>query len=199
MSAVTNTLSFITSNKGCDLVIKNNFVYKMNKKTSSKIYWICKTKDCSASIHTDLDKNLLKSNERHNHLLEPEHLQVHKFRNILKERAINETVPIQKIFDEELSKAQFSSDVLSNIPLVHRISKNPINKFPLILIYPSSSCTEPCTTRINTSTPNMLHIRDTRNISNSGKWREISILRHFARSEKAFVTFRQSNTIGNII
>lgn len=123
MSSLTNKLSFITSNKGCDLLVKDNFVYKMNKRTSSKIYWICKTKNCAASIHTDIDKNLLKLNEKHNHLLEPEHLQVHKFRNILKERAINETAPIQKIFDEELSKAQFSPDVLSNVPLVHRISE----------------------------------------------------------------------------
>ena len=123
MSAVTNTLSFITSNKGRDLLVKDNFVYKMNKRTSFKIYWICKNKDCPASIHTDIDKKFLKSNEQHNHLLEPEHLEVQKFRNILKERVINETGPIQRIFDEELSKAQFSPDVLSNVPLVHRISK----------------------------------------------------------------------------
>lgn len=123
MSATNNTISFLTSNKGCDLLVKDDFIFKISKRMPSKIYWICKTKDCNAYVHTDADKTFLKSSGEHNHLLEPEDLQVHKFREVLKERVVNETTPIPKIFDEELAKAQFSPEVLANVPLVNRIGK----------------------------------------------------------------------------
>ncbi|CAF1024581.1 unnamed protein product [Adineta steineri] len=40
---------------------------------------------------------------------------------MLKERVINETVPIQKIYDEEIMKAHFSSETLPSVPLVYKI------------------------------------------------------------------------------
>jgi hypothetical protein len=95
----------------------------LNKQTSSKIYWICKTKNCKASVHTDSNNSFLKSTGEHNHLLEPEDVEVQRFRKILKDRVINETAPIAKIYDEELAKAQFSSETLASVPMVRRIRK----------------------------------------------------------------------------
>ncbi|CAF0766253.1 unnamed protein product [Adineta steineri] len=93
----------------------------MNKRTSTKTYWICKTRNCKAHIHTDLNDNFLYSSGEHNHLLEPEELEVKHFRDILKERVVNETTPISKIYDEEIMKARFSPEVLASVPLVRAI------------------------------------------------------------------------------
>jgi hypothetical protein len=123
MSKNTNTISFLDSNKGHRQLVRNGFIYKMNKKTSTKIYWICKTSGCGASVHTDQNDIFLQSNGEHNHLIEPEFLEVQRFRKVLKDRVINETVPIPKIFDEEMGKAQFSPETLASVPLIRQIRK----------------------------------------------------------------------------
>ena len=96
MSITTDTSSFLVSNKGNRLLVQDGFIYKISKQTSTKLYWICKTKNCTAHIHTDLNNKFLKSSGEHNHLLEPEDLQVKQFRDIFKERVVNETAPITK-------------------------------------------------------------------------------------------------------
>lgn len=116
-------LLFINSNKGYRQVIRDGFIYKFNKQTSSKIYWICKAKNCSATIHTDTNFNYLQSNAEHSHLREPEDIEVQRFRKALKDRVINETAPISKIYDEEISKARFSTETLASVPLVRDIRK----------------------------------------------------------------------------
>lgn len=116
-------LFFLTSNKGHRQLVRDGFIYRFNKKTSSKIYWICKTKNCKASIHTDPNSIYLQSNGEHNHLREPEDIEVQRFRKVLKDRVINETAPIAKIYDEELSKAHFSPEVLASVPMIRDIRK----------------------------------------------------------------------------
>ncbi len=44
-----------------------------------------------------------------------------RFRRILKERVVNETAPIQKIYDEEIVKGHLSPEILASIPMVHNI------------------------------------------------------------------------------
>jgi len=126
MSNAISTIAFISSNKGNRMLVKEGFIYKFNKQTSSKIYWICKTKNCNANIHTDLNCNFMQSNGKHNHLIEPEEMEVKHFRDALKERAINETTPISKIYDEEMVKAHFSSETLANVPQIFNISNIPL-------------------------------------------------------------------------
>ncbi|CAF2869516.1 unnamed protein product [Rotaria sp. Silwood2] len=121
MSNNTSSISFIYSNKGGSQLVHDGFVFKLNKKTSTKIYWKCTVTNCPAHIHTDINNNLLNTTGEHNHLLEPENLKVKRFRTVLKERVINETVPIQKIYDEEIVKANFSPEILASVPLAHHI------------------------------------------------------------------------------
>jgi hypothetical protein len=113
--------STLVSNRGKRLLVKDGFVYKMNKQTPSKIYWLFKTKNCKAHIHTDLNNIFLVASGEHNHLLEPGDQEVQEFRVALKQRAINETTPIPKIDDEEITKAQFSPEVLAKAPLIRDI------------------------------------------------------------------------------
>ncbi len=122
-TTITNTISFLTSNKGNQLLVLNGFIYKTNKQSSSKIYWICKTKNCQAHVHTDLNNNFLNSSGEHNHLNEPEDLEIKQFREIIKERVMHETTPISKIYDEEIAKKKFSPEVLANVPLAPEIRK----------------------------------------------------------------------------
>jgi hypothetical protein len=128
MSVKTSVITTLVSNKGHPLLVKDGFIYKINKQTSPKIYWICKAKNCRAHVHTDLNNNLLVVSGEHNHLLEPEDHQIQNFRGVLKERVIYETAPISKIYDEEIVKAQFSPEALAKVPLIHQIRMTIFNK-----------------------------------------------------------------------
>jgi hypothetical protein len=131
MSNCTNTLSFIKSNKGHRQLVRNSFIYKLNKQTSSKTYWICKHQASTATLLTDQNDNYLQSNGEHNHLVELEELEVQRFRTALKDRVINETAPVPKIFDEEIAEARFSPDTLPNAPIFRDIREIP---FPIDFI-----------------------------------------------------------------
>ena len=139
MSLTPKHGSTLVSNKGKRLLVKDGFVYKMNKQTASKIYWLCKTKNCKAHIHTDLNHIFLLTSGEHNHLLEPGDQEVQEFRAALKQRAINETTPIPKIYDEEIAKAQFPTEVLAKVPLIRDIRNvivflTRLRKFTVILL-----------------------------------------------------------------
>ncbi|CAF1683618.1 unnamed protein product [Rotaria magnacalcarata] len=140
MPVNTSSISFLHSNKGYRQLIRNGFIYKFNKQTSSMIYLICKTKNCKAKVHTDSNNNILDLKDEHNHLLEPEDFEVQCFRNILKDRVINETEPISKIYDEESAKAQFSPETLASVPMVRDIQPG-LNQArrKLTLVLPTST------------------------------------------------------------
>ena len=121
MSTNTNSLSIVYSNKGGPQLVLDCFIFKLNKRTETKIYWKCTRMNCPTHIHTDTSNNLLNTNGEHNHLPESEDFMVKKFRTVLKERVMNETIPIQKIYDEEIVKANFSSDTLASVPLIHHM------------------------------------------------------------------------------
>ncbi|CAF1567386.1 unnamed protein product, partial [Rotaria sordida] len=62
-----------------------------------------------------------KSSGQHNHLLDLEDFHVKQFRNIVKGRFIKEIAPISKIYDEEILKAEFSTELLASVPLARDI------------------------------------------------------------------------------
>jgi len=121
MATNTSSLSIIYSNKGAPQLVLDYFVFKLNKRTETKIYWKCTGTHCPAHIHTDPNNNFLNTNGEHNHLPESEDFKVKKFRAALKERVVNETIPIQKNYDEEIVKGNFSLDTLASVPLIHRM------------------------------------------------------------------------------
>ncbi|CAF4280521.1 unnamed protein product [Rotaria sp. Silwood2] len=49
-----------------------NFIFKLNKATSSTKYYRCNDPCCSVVVHTDLEDNLLKIKDDHCHPPEPE-------------------------------------------------------------------------------------------------------------------------------
>ncbi|CAF1524729.1 unnamed protein product [Rotaria sp. Silwood1] len=54
-------ISFINSHKGKPLLIADEYVFKLNKTTTSTKYWICTLNGCSAKIHTDTNSKLIKT------------------------------------------------------------------------------------------------------------------------------------------
>ena len=123
MASTTSSLSFITSNKGKFLLVLNDFVYRLKKETKFKKYWICQDNGCTAYIHTDTQNIFIKSSGDHNHLCESEALKIKQFRDNLKQRAVQETTAISKIYEEEVIKSELSTEVLANLPLVREIRK----------------------------------------------------------------------------
>ncbi|CAF4419126.1 unnamed protein product, partial [Rotaria magnacalcarata] len=117
MTSNTSSVSFTVSNKGNPLLILNDFVYRVKKETVLKKYWICGINGCNAYIHTNIQNAFLKSSGEHNHLSDPEALEIKFFRDKLKQRAVHETTAISKIYEEEVVKSQFSIQVLANLPL----------------------------------------------------------------------------------
>ena len=123
MSTNTNSLSVIYSNKGGPQLVLDCFVFKLNKRTETKIYML-----------TDANSNLLTTNGEHNHLPESEDFMMRKFRAVPKERVVNETIPIQKIYHEEIVKANFISDTLASVPPIHQLCMITSNNIGLYFL-----------------------------------------------------------------
>ncbi|CAF4412436.1 unnamed protein product, partial [Rotaria magnacalcarata] len=81
--------------------MKDNFIYKLNKTTNSTKYYRCTEQSCTVTLHTDLNDVLVKVKGDHSHPPEPDEIEIRKFKQNLKQRAIQETAPIPKIYDEE--------------------------------------------------------------------------------------------------
>ncbi|CAF4836281.1 unnamed protein product, partial [Rotaria sp. Silwood2] len=105
----------------------NEYTFKLNKTTTTTKYWKCTYNGCSSKIHTDLNDKLIKTSDDHSHPAEKEDIQVREFREKVKQRAINETTPIPRIYDEECEKALLADATIAILPS-EREMNNGINK-----------------------------------------------------------------------
>ncbi|CAF3357487.1 unnamed protein product [Rotaria socialis] len=115
-------ISFVKSNKGQSLLLLNDYLYKCNKKTNTKKYWQCISNGCTVYLHTDTnDKYLGGDVPEHDHESNPELVEVRQVRQKIKERALQEIIPISIIYEQETSKASISSTTLAILPTSHEI------------------------------------------------------------------------------
>ncbi|CAF1349582.1 unnamed protein product [Rotaria sordida] len=129
MAAVTEAsvennikVTFITSNKGKLLLVLNNYLYKCNKKTSTKKYWLCINNECTMYVHTDTnDKYLYGGTAQHDHEPNPEMVEARQVRQNIKERALKELIPISMIYEEEIAKISNHSTTLAILPTSQEI------------------------------------------------------------------------------
>ena len=126
VSSLSNTINpklmFITSNKGQPLLVMNGYVYRCNKTTIKKKYWICTTRGCNVLVHTDMNNDYLCGGKNeHQHTTNPELLEVQQTRKQIKRRVINELTSIGMIYDEEMSKTTMSSAAIAIFPTIHEI------------------------------------------------------------------------------
>ena len=110
-------MTFIQSNKGKLLLILNGCLYKCNKKTKAKKYWICISDSCKVYVHTDLnDGYLFGGKGEHNHGPNPDMITAKQVRNNIKERALGEGLPIAMICEQELAKVSSNPTALAILP-----------------------------------------------------------------------------------
>ena len=91
----------------------DKFIFKLNKTTKTTKYWICTLIECSAKIHTNLNDQLIKMTGEHCHPPEKEKIDVREFRVTVKQRVIDETTPVPRVYDEECAKAMLSPAVIA--------------------------------------------------------------------------------------
>jgi FLYWCH-type zinc finger protein len=117
--------TFITSNKGKNLLVIHNYIYQQSKITPNVTYWICKIKDCNARAHTKTNTGELikQTGNDHCHLPSPEEVEVRSFKNIVKERVKQETLPIGQIYEEELGRAKLSTTALVQVSTANKARK----------------------------------------------------------------------------
>ena len=117
--------TFITSNKGKQLLVIDDYIYHHSKVTPNVTYWICNIKDCNARAHTKTSTNQLikQTGDVHCHLSSPEEVEIRTFRNVVKVRVQEETVPIGQIYEEELGRAKLSTTALAQVSTASKARK----------------------------------------------------------------------------
>ena len=111
-------ISFTKSNKGKPLLIHENYVFKCNKITTNKKYWLCTERECGVYLHTCINDQLMHIAGVHKHPANPDQLQVKLVRDKMKERILVETTSITKIYDEEIIKANLSREATAVMPTI---------------------------------------------------------------------------------
>ncbi|CAF4265967.1 unnamed protein product [Rotaria magnacalcarata] len=110
---MTTACSFLS---GKPLLVSDEYIFKLNKATTTSKYWICAHTACSAKIHTNTNNQLTKMTGEHSHVPEKETIVVREFREKIKQQAIEETTPIPHIYHEECAKAMLSTAAIAVLP-----------------------------------------------------------------------------------
>ena len=98
------------------MLIYSGYVYRLKKSTVKVNYWSCSSNGCAAVVHTNVNNVFIKNNGQHQHLPVPEHIEVRDFKWKVKQRVVNETATVPKIYEEELASANLSSVALIIAP-----------------------------------------------------------------------------------
>ncbi|CAF5015989.1 unnamed protein product, partial [Rotaria socialis] len=99
------TISFINSQKGKQLLIANEYIFKLNKTTTTTKYWKCVVNSCSAKIHTDVNGHLVKINDEHSHPSEKETIEVQCAKAKLSD-ATTAILPSEREMNSGINKAR---------------------------------------------------------------------------------------------
>ena len=126
-----DSLFFTTSNKGQRLLVMNEQIYRCNKTTSNKKYWVCAVSGCSISVHTDEnDMYLCGSKIDHDHEPNSDLIRTICLRQKMKERVLKELTPINITHEEETAKAALNERTAAIVP-----TSQEICEYRLIKLY----------------------------------------------------------------
>ena len=117
-STVQSSISFLTSNKGKKLLLSNEYLFKCNKTTHAKKYWICIERGCGVSIQTNLSDQLLLITGDHNHVVNPDLIEAKVLKEKMKHRILTETTSLTQIYDQEIANAKLSEASTAQFPTV---------------------------------------------------------------------------------
>ena len=110
-------VTFVKSNKGQLLLSLNGYLYKCNKGKGNKKYWYCTYKDCNKSVHTNSnDVYISGGTEAHDHEPNPDMISARIVRNKIKERVVQENLPLSLIYEQEVSNSSINSTTTAILP-----------------------------------------------------------------------------------
>ncbi|CAF3418031.1 unnamed protein product [Rotaria socialis] len=115
---MASAISFLTTNKGKPLLVFNQYMLKCNKTSLSKKYWVCTEHRYDVYVHTNLENEFLLITGDHNHVINPNTLEIKAIEDKMKNRILNETTSIMKIYDEEIAKVHLSDEGAAELPTV---------------------------------------------------------------------------------
>ena len=115
MSNNLPTHSFITSQKGKQLLVIEDYVYQRTKTTKNVTYWMCQYKGCLGLAHTNSNNNeLIEQKGDHYHLPIPEKIEVRKMWNTVKERVkVEKMTPSGQIYEDQMARSNLSKTALA--------------------------------------------------------------------------------------
>jgi FLYWCH zinc finger domain len=115
MSNSLSSHSFITSQKGKQLLVIEDYVYQRTKTTENVIYWMCQYKDCPCRAHTNVkNEELIKHEGTHCHLPLPEKIEVRKMWNTAKERVkVEKMTSSGQIYEDQMARSNLSKTALA--------------------------------------------------------------------------------------
>ncbi|CAF3637481.1 unnamed protein product [Rotaria sp. Silwood1] len=123
MTTPSNKISFIISQKGKKLLDINNFIFELNKTTSTKKYYKYEDPSCTVIARTDFEAILLNIKSDCCHPSEPEKIQIQTFKQVVKARAISESTPIPQIYGEEAARIDLSTLSIAALPSQRELSQ----------------------------------------------------------------------------
>lgn len=168
----TSTVEFSTTSKGKRLLIIDGNAYTLNKDRGGMKYWRCKERTCPATVHTDGNDHIVSHSSDHNHFATPEHIELLQFRHEVKRRVLAESIPIGRIYDEELANASLSLPALSmalTSKEAREYLKTCCNSSIYLLIF-TRIFVSSLTSENYATAPIIKWIRNTRSIQEHARW-----------------------------
>ena len=112
-------MEFNLTSKGRRKLIRNNFMYHLNKTLENgNTYWECDKRrrgsGCKAKVVLDQQNNFLWQSDEHTHVLGPEKVAVEKSRSGIKRAAIETNVSTSNIIAANI--AGVTDNVLAKLP-----------------------------------------------------------------------------------
>ncbi len=100
------------------MIIYENYLFKLNRETESKKYWLCNKRGCGIHLHTSLNNEMICITGKHKYDANPDQITTKLLRDKMKERILDETTSITKIYDEEIARANLSKAAASIMPTI---------------------------------------------------------------------------------
>ena len=96
-------IQFVTNRVGNQTLVHNGFKFRVKTRKNDRVYWICTTRNCTATINT---RNSMptKLQNNHNHENDRIKLDVDRVLQNIKRRCKDETTPVPTICEQEVTQ-----------------------------------------------------------------------------------------------
>jgi len=120
------TIEKTKSNKRNSMLNINGYHFQFRNFNRSKTtkYWRCANRKCGMILHTTLSDEFIRFGGKmtdHSHLPNPTEGEIRNLREVMRERAENELIPLKKIAEQEVRKDLLTAEALAELPNVTNI------------------------------------------------------------------------------